>query len=694
MKLRAKLLLLPAIGSVSLLAVCILVTMMQLRANSELETLADVRFGAYAKAYRIQGELSSMQGEAYRTILWIDTLQDSVVKGRREALSKRGAALVSEIGVLRGDAVGEVAGRLDALSAATGKYVKAVDEAIDLASANAATGGAAMQAADASHAVSSKLAAEVVEAERAAATASVVEAKSRDRRNLGILWAATVAALVAAFAFSWVFNRRLLQPLNAAREAADSIAAGNLRLNLPEPPADEIGQLISALKRMAAHLSSTIGSIKASGEQIATASTEIAVGNNDLSRRTEQQAASLQQTSSSMAQLTGTVATNADNARQANQLALGASEVARRGGDVVEQVVATMGEISESSRKIVDIISVIDGIAFQTNILALNAAVEAARAGEQGRGFAVVAGEVRSLAQRSAEAARQIKGLITDSVERVDSGSRLVKDAGETMAEIVTSVRRVTDIIGEISSATGEQSTGIGQVNTAVGHLDQMTQQNAALVEQSAAAAESLKEQARLLAQAIDAFRLDGAPTVPAPDLGPGTARADRIEPSIVDAEVRPSDAGIASPRSTASTPATSRKPAAAAPKRTLSQPASPKPAASRSASPKPAASRPMSSKPAAAPKPVAVSKPAAPQPVASKPAGPQPAASTSAAPSRPASSTARPVSPSPAAKPAAAEVRPSGAPSSPTPPAAARPAAPKPPAPAAKVPDDDWEEF
>ena len=508
MKLRAKLLLQPALGSVSLVAVCLLVTAMQIRSNDELDQLSGVRFSNYAKAYQIQSNLAAMQAESYRTIVWVESMQESVVKGRRDELMKRGQAVLEEVSALRMGAESEASERLEALNQSTTRYIKAVGEALELATVDPGTGVVAMQAADAAYTRASKLASEHLEAERQQASAFVAQTKARDRSNLYVLWVSTGVALVLAFGFAWIFNRRLLQPLNAARLAADSIAAGNLRVLLPKPPADEIGQLISALDRMAKQLSSTIGAIKASSEQIATASSEIAVGNNDLSGRTEQQAASLQTTSSSMTQLAGTVSTTADNARQANQLALGASEVARRGGEVVDQVVSTMNEISDSSRKIADIISVIDGIAFQTNILALNAAVEAARAGEQGRGFAVVAGEVRSLAQRSAEAARQIKGLITDSVGRVDSGSRLVQQAGETMGEIVHSVRRVTDIIGEISSATGEQSQGIGQITSSVGQLDAMTQQNAALVEESAAAAESLKDQARKLAQAVAAFQL------------------------------------------------------------------------------------------------------------------------------------------------------------------------------------------
>ena len=314
--------------------------------------------------------------------------------------------------------------------------------------------------------------------------------------------------LVVMIPLTLVNIRSICKPLEDARKLIDRIAQGDLSHALHADGNDEPAALVRALGRMQASLSELVTQVRASTDSISTASAEIASGNQDLSQRTEQAASSLQQTASSMEQLTGTVKQSADSARQANQLASSAAEVAARGGSVVSQVVDTMGEINASSKRIADIIGVIDGIAFQTNILALNAAVEAARAGEQGRGFAVVASEVRSLAQRSAEAAKEIKGLIGASVDKVDSGSRLVADAGETMKEIVGSVQRVSDIIGEITAAATEQSTGIGQVNGAVTQLDRMTQQNAALVEQSAAAAESLKEQAVSLASVVGTFRL------------------------------------------------------------------------------------------------------------------------------------------------------------------------------------------
>jgi methyl-accepting chemotaxis protein len=338
-----------------------------------------------------------------------------------------------------------------------------------------------------------------------------VSASAAMGRNL--LLALTVGGLLFASGFALVLVRSITRPLDFAISVADEVAGGDLTRELVARYRDEPSMLIGAMGRMTANLRRAIQQVRHSSESVHTAASEIAAGNSELSSRTEQQASSLQETSSSMEQLTGTVKQNADASRQADQLAASASGVAQKGGQVVEQVVTTMQDINASSKKIADIIGVIDGIAFQTNILALNAAVEAARAGEQGRGFAVVAGEVRNLAQRSAEAAKEIKSLITASVERVETGSRLVEEAGQTMEEIVTSVKRVTDIIGEISSATTEQSHGLGQVSVAVNGLDQMTQQNAALVEQSAAAAESLKEQADRLAQAVNAFKLERTQT-------------------------------------------------------------------------------------------------------------------------------------------------------------------------------------
>jgi len=326
-------------------------------------------------------------------------------------------------------------------------------------------------------------------------------------------------ALVLAFgiACAWFLTVGITRPLNTAVQVSRQVAQGDLTAEIAVKGKDETGQLLQALQDMNSSLRNIVSNVRVGTETINTASSEIANGNLDLSGRTEQQAGALEETASAMEQLTSTVKQNADNARQANQLAASASEVAEQGGAVVSQVVQTMASINDSSRKIVDIISVIDGIAFQTNILALNAAVEAARAGEQGRGFAVVASEVRSLAQRSAAAAKEIKSLIDDSVEKVGAGSQLVAQAGETMDEVVASVRRVTDVMAEITAASQEQSTGIEEVNRAITQMDENTQQNAALVEQAAAAAQSLQEQAGKLTQLVSVFNLRGEAMLGAP---------------------------------------------------------------------------------------------------------------------------------------------------------------------------------
>ncbi|TCS34361.1 methyl-accepting chemotaxis protein [Paucimonas lemoignei] len=350
---------------------------------------------------------------------------------------------------------------------------------------------------------------DIVAHEKEMAAQAAVDAHAEYEHSRNIVLVLGGLTMLLSIVVAWLITRSIVRPLKAAVRVAETVAAGDISTRIDVRSTDEAGQLMLALKNMNDSLVRIVAQVRTGTDAIATASTQIASGNLDLSARTEQQAAALEEAASSMEELTSTVRQNADNARQANQLAASASEVAGRGGVVVSEVVDTMAAIDTSSKKIVDIIGVIDSIAFQTNILALNAAVEAARAGEQGRGFAVVAAEVRTLAQRSASAAKEIKGLIDDSVAKVDSGRKLVDHAGVTMQEIVASVQRVTDIMNEIAAASSEQSAGIEQVNHTIAQMDQVTQQNAALVEEAAAVAASLQDQAGGLAQLVKVFKLD-----------------------------------------------------------------------------------------------------------------------------------------------------------------------------------------
>lgn len=390
-----------------------------------------------------------------------------------------------------------------------------------------------------------------VEAAQNQFTAGVDNSNDNVRRVLWTVIISGVFVVLVLGVVSFFIIRTIWQQLGGepeyAQEIASAVASGDLTMRIDVEPGDT-SSLLAALSEMQTRLQNMVSDIKTSAETIKVASAEIASGNTDLSSRTESQASSLEETSSSMETMTETVKQNADNARQANKMVETASEVAVKGGEVVSQVVTTMDDINQSSKKIVDIISVIDGIAFQTNILALNAAVEAARAGEQGRGFAVVASEVRSLAQRSAAAAKEIKALIGDSVDKVTAGSALVDQAGQTMGEIVASVRRVSDIMAEITAASQEQSSGIQEIGSAINQMDEMTQQNAALVEEAAAAAESLEEQADLLTKALDVFKLNnvqGSMNIGrAPAARPAPARASAPRIAAKPAKVTNDDSG------------------------------------------------------------------------------------------------------------------------------------------------------
>jgi methyl-accepting chemotaxis protein len=567
MNLGAKLLAAPLLTAVMVLSIATLNTVLQSRTASHGQASFKSDLESFRTITSVQEQFAQMHAGVYKTVALINSLDEPKVKAFRGNLAnqlsglKRTLAGLAEAGVQSGEFNAGVA----ALGQQIDKYGKQADSAIDLSTVDPNTGIAAMQGADATFAsVSTALGGLVAKMETASSqTMDAASAHStRTSALLGLLGLLTCAAAVGV---AWWLQRKVVEDLRRAVGVATEVAGGNLCANAQTDRRDEVGDLMRSLGAMTHQLSSSLRTVMQSSDSIQVASAEIATGNQDLSTRTEQTASNLQRAASSMDQLTGTVKQSADSARQANQLASSAAEVASRGGNVVAQVVTTMDEINASSKKIADIISVIDGIAFQTNILALNAAVEAARAGEQGRGFAVVAAEVRSLAQRSAQAAKEIKNLIGASVDRVEAGSRLVADAGATMSEIVSSVQRVSDIIGEITSAAAEQSDGISQVNTSVVELDQMTQQNAALVEESAAAAEGLKEQATRLAQVVSSFKLGNAEATPAVSsvmAAPPVAPKPAPHPTPAAAPVKPAPAPA--PRAAAKAPAPAPTPAPA----------------------------------------------------------------------------------------------------------------------------------
>jgi methyl-accepting chemotaxis protein len=478
-KMEAANLMVEHVRNISLSLTTMLVTPSSAAVDAEIQKIAESRklYGAAREELRKR----------------LSTDREKALMAAVDQALEAGAAKNNHLIQLRKD--GEVQDAAEYLMRETGPSLAAVQKALD-----------------------ALIALEAAEARKAGEEATAVYKSSQTTMIVLGLLAVAVGVAVAYFV-----SRSITRPIEEAVGVAETVAAGDLSSQIEVNRQDETGRLLSALKSMNDSLLNVVSQVRMGTDTISTASAEIASGNMDLSSRTEEQASSLEETASSMEELTATVKQNADNARQANQLARSASEVAVRGGSIVSQVVDTMGTINESSRRIVDIISVIDGIAFQTNILALNAAVEAARAGEQGRGFAVVASEVRNLAQRSAGAAKEIKELITASVANVDQGSRLVDDAGRTMGDIVASIQRVTDIMGEITAATQEQTSGIEQINLAIGQMDAVTQQNAALVEEAAAASQSMQEQAANLANVVSFFKT-GAQAV-APVRAPAAAR-------------------------------------------------------------------------------------------------------------------------------------------------------------------------
>ena len=565
MQLKTKLLLAPLLTAVVLLLSGLTSSFLMTVESGKTQQRFDSNIAQAEAITNVQHQLGLVHAGVYRTLGVIGSMDEPKIKAFRADVTQRLAAIKQAAGQVAqaADAAEPLKKAVAEASLQIDKYGKQADSAIDLSSIDPNTGIAAMQGADATYMALNKIVAELQASSRQESMA--IGAATKDKLRSTNLLLALLALSIAAVAvgLSWLAQKKVIEEMRRAASIAAEVASGNLTVDTSTTRTDEVGDLLRALAAMQASLSAVVSRVRQGSESVATASAEISQGNSDLSARTEQQASALEQTAASMEELSSTVKQNADNARQGNQLAQSASTVAVRGGEVVGQVVQTMKGINDASRKIADIIGVIDGIAFQTNILALNAAVEAARAGEQGRGFAVVAGEVRSLAQRSAEAAREIKALIGNSVDKVETGSRLVTDAGSTMNENVASVQRVTDIIGEITAASSEQSAGLGTINVSVVQLDQMTQQNAALVEESAAAAESLRDQAGRLAGLVATFNLGGAHAgvasshAPAVAASPRPAAAPARQPL---AKARPAPAKAIAPRP-AATPA---KPTAA----------------------------------------------------------------------------------------------------------------------------------
>ena len=508
MKLSAKLMVAPlvAIGFLIVLALAgyYALTLQQTAADNFYQGI----FTRYQSAVQTETAVGKVHAGIYRLLNIGESIGAERAAKEAAAYKQQLSAAQSSFKKLEG---GNESQRKQVAAAAAklAEYIKAADLAIELGSVDVNTGTAAMQTADQAFLEMAKNLEAVVESERKMAEEIFESTRASYRTAWITMLALAVAAVVVSLLAAAIQSRSIVSRLRMAIGSAEALARGDLTQRVSADSRDEVGNMLAALANSTEQLSRLVGTVRHITESVSAASSEIARGNQNLSERTEAQASSLEQTAASLEELTTTVRQNVDSARQATQLASAASGAAGKGGQVVDKVVDTMNGITGSSKKISEITAVIDGIAFQTNILALNAAVEAARAGEQGRGFAVVASEVRSLAQRSAAAAKEIKGLIEESVQRIESGSQLVAEAGSAMREIVGAVRQVTEIIGTIAAASQEQSGGIDQVNQAMSQIDGVTQQNAALVEEAAAAAASLQDQATQLIAAVVAFKIE-----------------------------------------------------------------------------------------------------------------------------------------------------------------------------------------
>ena len=524
MKLSGKLMIAPmvAIGFMIALALAgyYALTLQQKAADSFYEGT----FSRYESATNTETAVGKVHAGIYRLLNIGESIGAERAAKEAAAYKKQLAAAATSFKKLAGG------------SAKLADYIKAADLAIELGSVDVNTGTAAMQTAEQAYLEMAKILEDVVETERKMAEQTFESTRASYRIAWITMLLLAVAAIVVSLLAAAVQARGIVSRLRIATASAEALSRGDLTRRATAGSKDEVGQMLAALANSTEQLAKLVGSVRQITESVSAASGEIARGNQNLSERTETQASSLEETAASLEQLTTTVRQNVDSARQATQLASAASGAAGKGGQVVSKVVETMDGITGSSKKISEITAVIDGIAFQTNILALNAAVEAARAGEQGRGFAVVASEVRNLAQRSAAAAKEIKGLIEESVQRIESGSQLVAEAGSAMKEIVGAVKQVTEIIGTIAVASQEQSGGIDQVNQAMSQIDSVTQQNAALVEEAAAAAASLQDQASQLTSAVVAFKIDDDRTGATPhatadaaaEVAPASARLER----------------------------------------------------------------------------------------------------------------------------------------------------------------------